>query len=59
MAQKPSPERAGGSGYERNSSMILRFPTHAAVGFVMNQTDWVFMSREVMSWDGIKDDFLQ
>ena len=51
---------AGGSGDERNSSMILRrFPTHVAVGFVMNRTDWICMSREVMSWDGIKDDFLQ
>ena len=37
---------AGGSGDERNSSIILRrFPTHVAVGFAMNRTDWIYMSR--------------
>ena len=44
---------AGGSGDERNSSMILRrFPTHVAVGFAMNRTDWICMPREVvLGWN--------
>ena len=58
--RRRSQRAAGGSVDERNFSMILRrFPTHVAVGFAMNQTDWICMSREVMSWDRIKDDFLQ
>ena len=29
------------------------------ISFAMNRIDWICMSREVMSWDRSKDDFLQ
>ena len=50
---------SGGSWDERNSSMNLRrFPTRRC-RFATNRIDWICMSREVMSWDRSKDDFLQ